>query len=663
MLVAAATPPVRATRYVAAVSGLAAVALIAVIASRPAPVASEATPALSTASARPEAEAGAEVDGPEQVGASAPASEARLTPRPPASLEDSAAEAYAAGRLTDAIGLYTTIETRTPNNARAPLTIALAWIFTGGQPDAEPLRAAAERAVARRAALSPPDAALADAAAAFSRREFDAACSAFERARALGAPQLEAWLGIAECHALDDVVLPADSARPARFRSSFATAARAYTAAIRAVPKGAPPFVFRRLDQVMYLQPNRVRRGQSADGRVWFARPAVSGDTVAFVPFDPRERRGPPDLAAEARATALFRAQLRPLYMEWIRVAPSQPAAHDAMAVLLESAGQVNVAGADGITALSANARARALADDASLRTRLTRDRIRLLVRAAQWTEAGRLADSLVAAHPAPDPQDLTRLLGPAALAGRVRATTSMLADASARPDRAVRLADARVVELPIALLRERAEFNVRAALGLCDDRVRGGPARIMQLLDTYVGEAGRPQGVEWALFDRPFGAAITCLGVGASTMVRGATSPPIRAAQALARGDTAQARGLLAAMDQQRSAQPGLMENLELMAGDVGVRLALGDTATVVRILTRMLDLVPVAPPTIVEQETSAAILVRSMGLLAELEHAGGNTEIARRWAGAVVALWRGADEELQPFVARMQAIAGRAP
>ena len=651
-------PSVAPPRYVAFATAAAVTALVAIMALLPVNHRGD-TPAV----ARPDS--GARTLAPSRpqpvvagtsVGRTTPTPS---TPDPVAALRDSAASARAAGRIGDAMRLYESLESAAPADARAALGSALMIAWSGDPSRTEALRAAAGRALERRHSLSAGDAALAAGVAALGDQRFDDACRAFERARSLGADAFDAWFGLGECRANDDLVLPADSTGPLRFRSSYAAAARAYLAAVRAAGPAAPAFAYKRFDHVVFIQANRVRRGRSADGRAWIARPELDGDTIAFQPFDQRERRPPPEASGAARALAAARDFLRPLYIEWARVAPNQIAPHEALADLLESEGTIRAPGADGLTALASNGRALALANDPSDVVRLTRDRIRLLVRASEFGQAGQLADSVVAANPHPVAADAIRLVGPAALAGRLGDAIALLQQLSARPDRAVRLPDGRVADLPQAVLRERAGFVVRAAAGICDDRVRAAPDRINAMLSAYAARDRAPRGLEQALFERPVGTALACLGPAGAALAPGAITPPMRAAQALNHGDTTGARGMLAAMDARRNAAPGAADTPELLAAEVAVRLALGDSTGASRIIARTLDLLPVAPATFVEQETSAAALVRMMAQLAELADARGDRIQAQRWAGAVVALWPHPDEELKPVADRMRAIA----
>lgn len=640
-------------RYVAVASAGAALIFTVLLATTPWSPAPDATGSPAALAAGPAAPAFRDTAGTllQLAPGSAP-------PRDPVDLlRDSALAARAAGSLSETARLYEALEVRVPDDPTVPLRAAVARLWTIDPTGAEAMRAAAGRAHSRRDRLSSGDAALADAVLAMAERRYPDACASFERARAAGADAFDVWMGLGDCRALDDHVVAPDSGAPARFRSSFAAAAQAYVRAIRSVPGGAPSFAYRRLDRVVFVQANRVRRGQSPDGRTWFARSTVAGDTIAFNPFDPRERRGPPDPAADAAAAATARRFLRPLYVEWTRIAPDVVASHEALAELLETAGQVQVATGDGLTALSVNEAALRVARDSTERLRLTRDRIRLFVRSWQWRDAARLADSVVTANPNPDPRDALAIAGPAALAGRINEAARLAAMGSARPDRAVRLSDGRVADLPAPVLRERAEFLVRAAAGLCDGAVRSAVARLESQIAAFRGAEDDPA-LRQGVFERPVGMGLGCLGIDAAMRMGAAVAPPARSAQALARGDTTMARGLLAAMDRQRAANPGVAENLEALATDVAVRRALGELREPAALQARFLDLLISAPPLIVEQETWAALIGRTLVELADAERAMG-LPTAPRWAAAAAQLWQYADASLQPTVERMRAIA----
>jgi serine/threonine-protein kinase len=660
-IVSASRPAVAPRRYVALAAAVSVTALVAALAMFPGSHVPTPAPAASrTADATPTqvpATQSLAASGPDAAIA-VPMSRPTTPPDAKVALRDSAASARSAGDLSEASRLYEALEAVQPNDPHAALGAALMAAWSGDPSRTEAMRAAATRALKHRTSLTAQEVALAEGVNALGDQRYDDACRAFERARAQGGDAFDAWFGLGECLAGDDLVLPADSTGPVRFRSSYAAAARAYLAAVRAAGPTAPSFAYRRFDRVVYVQPNRVRRGRGPDGSVWFARPEVDGDTIAFRPFDPRERRPPPEASDAARALAAARKFLRPLYVEWARVSPGQLAPHEALADLLESEGTISAPGADGLTALASNARALALAATAGDSVRLRRDRVRLLVRAGEFSAAGSLADSMVAANPHPEANDAIQLVGPAALSGRLNEAIALLQQLSARPDRAVRLPDGRVADLPPAVLNERAAFVMRAAAGVCNDDVRTAPERIKAMLAAYMPADGAPRGLDQALFERPMGTALACFGLAGAVVAQGAITPPMLAAQALARGDTARARGMLGSMDARRNAAPGAADTPELLAAEVAVRLALGDSAGASKIIARTLDLLPVVPATFVEQETSAATLVRMMAQLAELANASGNRVQARRWASAVIALWPHPANELKPLTDRMRAI-----
>jgi hypothetical protein len=87
-------------------------------------------------------------------------------------------------------------------------------------------------------------------------------------------------------------------------------------------------------------------------------------------------------------------------------------------------------------------------------------------------------------------------------------------------------------------------------------------------------------------------------------------------------------------------------------------LRLQVGDTATTVAVLDRMLSDFPALSTRTLADVVDVAALVRIMTLRAQLEPPGG--AVGRRWAGAVATLWRGAEPELLPVVRAMRALAG---
>ena len=83
-----------------------------------------------------------------------------------------------------------------------------------------------------------------------------------------------------------------------------------------------------------------------------------------------------------------------------------------------------------------------------------------------------------------------------------------------------------------------------------------------------------------------------------------------------------------------------------------------LGDDDSAVAWLDPILTALPRTPPQLFLEVYQAGPLVRAMALRARLAARGGDRVAARAWAQAVLALWSGADDFLQPLVEEMKAL-----
>jgi len=128
----------------------------------------------------------------------------------------------------------------------------------------------------------------------------------------------------------------------------------------------------------------------------------------------------------------------------------------------------------------------------------------------------------------------------------------------------------------------------------------------------------------------------------------------------ALAHHDTASVRALL---QEGREANEGLPaaedEPPDGVYADASLYLAIGDTTRAVQTLDIPLNNLSGVHSALFDYLPLVGAFVRMMALRAELAAAQGEPEIARPWAGRVVALWSGgAEPALQPTVARMRNI-----
>jgi hypothetical protein len=89
-------------------------------------------------------------------------------------------------------------------------------------------------------------------------------------------------------------------------------------------------------------------------------------------------------------------------------------------------------------------------------------------------------------------------------------------------------------------------------------------------------------------------------------------------------------------------------------------LHLAIGDTAEATHLLDLSLNALPTLGTYLLDQLPQVTTLVRGMALRAQVAAQAGDSSLAKHWAQNVILLWSGADQELQPTVARMRAIAG---
>jgi hypothetical protein len=85
---------------------------------------------------------------------------------------------------------------------------------------------------------------------------------------------------------------------------------------------------------------------------------------------------------------------------------------------------------------------------------------------------------------------------------------------------------------------------------------------------------------------------------------------------------------------------------------------LSVADTAAALDELDPVLRALPTLSPTVLSQVSQISALVRAMALRSEIAAARGDHQNASMFASAVVSLWSGADQSLQPLVQRMRAL-----
>ena len=581
-----------------------------------------------------------------------------LPPDPARARFDSAVTALADGDSDRARALLAAVPRSASEYARSQLQLALLDAWPGMPLQREAATRAATRALDLRdapGALDAREIAMAEGLTLLGNRKFPEACSAFERARAMQ-DDYHAWMGLGECRLRDTVALLKDDGTLA-FRSSYYEAALAFVEAGRRSGRSSVPYA--RLGSVLYLEPARVRRGWLPNGRVVLGQPVAVADSFTFDAFSPGAPRTSADLReAHARALNISREMMRPALVARTREAPADVAAREMLVELLEASGNIRESRGDGITALGEVRAARALPMDRVMAARLTLTHVRLLVRAGEFETAARVADSLLAAFPEPTERQAGFLIGPAMLTGRMARAVRLMELLSGSPTRQVRTRNGGVLAVPPAMMRERAAFTVWAALGVCNDAVRAGPAKLSRMLDALFPNGTAPAGVEQAFIERPMMLAAPCLGPEGFSVLRAREHPLAVGIAATSPGERAQVIERIQSMQSRRGAA---FENSETVLTEAELYLLAGDSTGARAALSRILDALPVLSSSFVNGELGAGSLPRVMALRAELAAAEGDSTMARELAAGVVALWTHADPELQPLVVRMQGLAGQ--
>jgi hypothetical protein len=132
---------------------------------------------------------------------------------------------------------------------------------------------------------------------------------------------------------------------------------------------------------------------------------------------------------------------------------------------------------------------------------------------------------------------------------------------------------------------------------------------------------------------------------------------------RAFALGDTSAVRAAAESVRMERAARRGLgATDTEFLYHESLVMLAIGDTADAIRRLDAALEGLGVSRRLLDDVHRAAAI-GSAMELRARLASRRGDVAGARRWARSVLALWSGADPELQPVVIALRPLANGSP
>lgn len=543
-----------------------------------------------------------------------------------------------------------------PSFAQASLALAQAMAWGGGHPPPA-WREAAARAVGDSGALAPRDRLLARALLAMAEWRMADACTAYRALLARDPHDFAAHLGLGDCLSNDRLVVP-DPASPTRwrFRSGLHAAIAEYAQALRLVPsylEGSRVDAFARLtNRVLFTELGDFRRGFAlAPDTVWMrAYPELVHDTLAFrpVPAAPSTRLYEPPTHREA--VAANQRQLRDFAAQWVHAFPTSATALEHYAEALEVTGALDTLDqalrTPGALRLIVAARRQRAEDDESA-VRRAAVHVRILLKLGRFGPAQMVAESALAAQPAPGPREAGRLAPLAALTGRARLTAGLLQRASADSNSPLFWDPAGPARpLPASVLGAAAAFAGYAALAAPAESLRATHQRTERAIRSWVRPDDRERVRTLVLLPISFQAQ-PALGLAALRTLHGPGYRFLAPWQALARGDSAAARGMIAGAKAATWANTVPAPDVFLQRAILA--LAVYDTAAAAATLDSVVVALPQLGVRLTEEVSPAAALPRSLLLRARL--AGGDVAAASLRAAAA-SLWVRADPELRAAI-----------
>lgn len=495
--------------------------------------------------------------------------------------------------------------------------------------------------------------------AMFERRWPDA-CGSFREVLRADSLNFAGWFGLAACNADDPVVIrdPADSTRYV-FRGSYHTAVLAYRKALLLAPSFNFTFQGRaaeRLSRLLVTEGFRWREGQYNEV-TYFAFPGLEADTLAYYAYSgaiaARRNTKPPTHAA---ALAMNRRRLIEVTAAWADAFPMEPQAHRALAYALEVRGTLVPSAGEPRSALGEVRAAQRLERMRRERARDVVDAVRILVKAGEFDAARRLGDSLLRATPSPASGTATALAGVAVLLGRPALAARLIA--AEANEWGFTGPDNQPVSLPLNAASAGLGLLAYAAAGAPPESVAVFERRIEHFVDGLPA-SGRPA-ARSALLDAPAKLVFKTMGLRSAHRPFPLARDRSMAMQwALAHGDTDFVRANLDTLLDLHGVPSAEEGSADGVYEEASLFLAIGDTATAERYLDGTLENLPGVYSALLHYLPLAGALVRMMVLRADVAAAQSDTSVARKWAGAVVALWLGAESPLQPTVARMRRLA----
>jgi eukaryotic-like serine/threonine-protein kinase len=540
-------------------------------------------------------------------------------------------------------------------DAQLWLAQAQAW----AQPEhPEQWRGDALRAASLSASLPTRDSLLASGVANLAAGDFPKACEAYHRAIAIAPRDEFGWFGMGQCQKMDAAVVR-DARSPSgwRFRTSYQSAAAAYDSAI-ARANGAPAFAFAQFRRLLVAESFAIREGRlaSSDTDRFLAHPSLDADTLAFVPYPAASvSSSVPRTLPATFALALSRNadRLDQRFQEWVRRAPHNPDALEALAYAQEVRGEYDPRRVGALAALETLRSAVRASGQSTQRIRLSASIVRVLLKGEQYANAHAVSDSLLAANAEPSVEQADYLAGVAALVGEVARTEALSAIAASAPGALS------ATPHPPAVANAVARITADAALGVCDARLGAMVKSADETIDRYVAPDRRAT-VRSALLARPLSLAVPCLGPSLVERLPPSTDRLGLMQRALWRGDRAAVRAQFDTLSRMRRVDRAGDITLDATFQEAWLLLAIHDSSAAQRHLCAPLSALPTLGTRLLRDVPQAAAVGRTLSLCAQIAARRGDSIAARRWAQAATLLWASADgpmkaqlDELHPLTA----------
>jgi serine/threonine protein kinase len=548
-----------------------------------------------------------------------------------------------------------------PTYGMAQLWLAQVSAWAGEEPESWKQYAAG--ALASSDSLGPRDHELGEAMLALAEQRFPLACERFRDLIARDSLDFAAWFGLGDCHGKDPLVVRDSTGAGWSFRGSYHAAVNAYRRALELVPSAHLAFrgeTFHRLPDLLYTEPNQIRKGYALtpDTVRFGAFPSMTRDTLEFLPRPMTDvvAAEPGAIPATVNAAVSHNRELmREIATTWLRAFPNRADAHETMAMVLETLGELTAGRSKDLSALSEVRRARAMATAPGQALRLANMETRFLVKTEQMAAARALADSVLRAHPKPTLDDARQLRGLAALTGHVHLAAQL--QRRAAPEVTFLTSAWEEVNVPLQLADAALGLFAYSAFGTPTDSLVALEQRVERLIPSYV-EPGMRSRARQAMLDLPAVLAFPERGIRPMHRPKAGGNYRLEMQWELARGDTtALRRDFDELREIRRNTHPGDVA-FDGTYHEARLHLAIGDTAEATHLLDLSLNALPTLGTYLLDQLPQVATLVRGMALRAELAAAAGDGKSAKHWAGMVATLWAQSDPELAPLVERMRRI-----